>query len=123
MVSPQVTTVVDGRWLGYSGVGRVTEALLRGLSDLRPSGEWVLWGPSEVNRFAWKGVRVVETNRSPVSWLGQRGASSRPSGDRVIFMHLVRPLAIRRRGTLVIAHDTIPVRWKDPRWQRPLQRA
>src|SRR5215213_4245447 len=38
------TIVLDCRWLGMGGAGRVTELLLREFRDAPPLGEWVLWG-------------------------------------------------------------------------------
>lgn len=114
---PQVT--IDARWLGYSGVGRLTEVLLRGLAEINPPGRWLVWGPRRAESFAWGATRFVRTDSSPLDMVGQRGRAQLPRG-LVVFPHVVRPLP--RRRSVVIVHDTIPIRWADPAWQRPLQR-
>lgn len=35
--------VLDCRWLGFGGPGRVIELLLRRLGDEPPAGNWILW--------------------------------------------------------------------------------
>lgn len=109
--------VIDCRWLHFSGVGRVVTGLLEGLRDLSPPGEWVLWGPPELERWAWANARIVEAQGSPLQLLGQRGWRSVPAGRLVLFPHLVRPFVLRR-GVAVIAHDTIPVRFASTRTRR-----
>ena len=121
MVGQQYPVTVDCRWIGFSGVGRFTEMLLEGLAQLQPTGRWTLWGRPEVRKHQWPGASVVPTMSSPLSMFGQRARPPHERGSRFVFPHLVRPLHVRT--SLVVAHDTIPVRWASPGWHRPLQRA
>src|SRR5436190_22904553 len=57
VVTDAAPLVIDCRWLGYSGIGIVTEALLEGLHALAPGSGWVLWGPPPVEAFLWPGAR------------------------------------------------------------------
>lgn len=116
------TTTVDCRWIGYSGVGRVTEQFLRGLADIEAPGHWRLWGPEAVAPYAERiGAEHVVSSTSPLSRLGQAAWRSAPPADRYLYLHAVRPLRHSRRA-VVMVHDTIPVRFAEPRWKRPLQR-
>jgi glycosyltransferase involved in cell wall biosynthesis len=112
--------VVDARWLGYTGVGRVTRLLLVGLAELRPPGNWVVWGPPAAHELAWPGAVFVSCDLSPLAWFGQRSAAAVPDGQ-ILALHLVRPL-VPRRHVVVLAHDTIPVRWARPLPRRVAQR-
>jgi glycosyltransferase involved in cell wall biosynthesis len=117
------TTTVDCRWLGYSGVGRVTELFLAGLSEVRPPGRWRLWGPEPTAAFAAAaGAEHVLSRSSPLSRFGQAGRRELPDADRFLFLHTVRPLG-HGRQSVVLVHDTIPVRFAEPPWRRPFQRA
>jgi glycosyltransferase involved in cell wall biosynthesis len=113
--------VLDARWLGYTGIGRVTRLLLEGLGELRPAGDWTVWGPPETEALAWPGSTFVPSRTTPLARFGQAGVRRVPRG-RLVALHLVRPLVIRRR-TVVLAHDTIPVRWANPRARRLAQHA
>jgi glycosyltransferase involved in cell wall biosynthesis len=108
MTGPSV--VVDCRWLGFSGVGRVTQLLLEGLSELKPTGDWTLWGTSVVHEYRWPGTRVVIATHSPMQWGAQRDVLSCPDGDMVIWPHAVRPFS--RRRSIVLLHDLIPMHWE-----------
>jgi glycosyltransferase involved in cell wall biosynthesis len=112
--------VVDARWLGYTGVGRVTRLLLVGLGELRPPGEWVVWGPPSAGELTWPGAVHIRAEHSPLTWFGQRSVAAVPDGQ-FLALHLVRPFVIRRK-TVVLAHDTIPVRWARPWARRAAQR-
>jgi glycosyltransferase involved in cell wall biosynthesis len=107
--------VLDARWHGYTGVGRVTRLLLTGLGEVRPAGDWVVWGPPEAHALTWPGAVHVTSDQSPLAWFGQRSLAAVPRGQ-LLALHLVRPLVLRR-GTVVLAHDTIPMRWARP-WPR-----
>jgi glycosyltransferase involved in cell wall biosynthesis len=111
------TRLVDCRWLGYTGKGKVTQHLLEGLSEVAPHGSWILWGPSQVAEYRWPGVEVVESRHSPLALAGQRDAFAVPPADTALFLHAVRPLNVRR--SIVLVHDTIPLRWT----ANPLRRA
>lgn len=116
-------TVVDARWLGYSGIGRVTELFLAGLVAEGGFGRsWVVWGGEAARPFAEAlGALFVLAPPSPLARLGQAGARTLPRGDGYLFLHTVRPLTVGRRA-VVLLHDTIPVRFAEPPWKRPLQR-
>lgn len=117
MTPRRADVVVDCRWLGYSGVGRVTELLLRGLLELRPGGDWLLWGPPPVEELAWPGARPLVTTTSPTSVLGQRELLAVPRGGRTVWLNAVRPL-VPDRDAVVLVHDTIPLRWPGNRVTR-----
>jgi glycosyltransferase involved in cell wall biosynthesis len=110
------TTLIDCRWLGFTGIGTVTEYLLAGLHEIAPPGRWILWGPEAVSPFAWSGADVVIDAHHPLSWAGQRDALSVPQADRSLAMHVIRPLT--RRPSLMLVHDTIPLRWGGGRLTR-----
>lgn len=114
------TTLIDCRWLGYSGVGRFTQTLLDGLQELDPPGDWLLWG--QLERDPWPGARYLTEGASPVARFGHAAALRLPSADRYLFPHLVRPL-VPHRPAVVVAHDTLPVRFAKFAVRRVTQRA
>ena len=100
--------VLDCRWLGLGGAGRVTELLLRELQASPPPGDWTLWGAEHrLAPFAWPGATGA-AGGNPLSWAGQRENVRVPSGDVVVYLHQIRPLRPGRSITLI--HDTIPLR-------------
>ena len=102
--------VVDCRWLGLGGAGRVTELLLRRFQQETPPGSWKLWGSrSRLEPLLFAGARIEADSRDPRSWFGQRTLTSIPSGDIVLYMHQIRPLRPGRSVTVI--HDTIPLRY------------
>jgi glycosyltransferase involved in cell wall biosynthesis len=109
-VASATRVLIDCRWLGASGVGRATEYLLRGLSELQPSGQWTLWGTSAVEPYLWPGARWVRSQFPPQALFGMREALDLPSHDVALYMHLSRPLVPGRSVTLI--HDTIHLRYR-----------
>lgn len=103
------TVVLDCRWLSYSGAGRVTEVLLRGLQATPPPQRWVLWGPAETASYLWPGADHVVVTSKPTELNGQREWFSIPPGDLVVFMHQQRPL--RQVPALSTILDTTPIRY------------
>lgn len=103
------TVVLDCRWLSYSGAGRVTEMLLRGLKGERPHHRWVLWGPPEVAAHVWPGSEHVIVKSKPTTLSGQREWFAVPPADLVVFLHQQRPLC--RVPALSMILDTTPVRY------------
>jgi glycosyltransferase involved in cell wall biosynthesis len=99
--------LLDCRWLGLGGAGRATELLLRGLAEVRPAGEWTLWGPEPVGSFAWAGAAHEPSSASPKAWGGQRTVRL-PEHDVAVYLHQIRPL--RRGRSVTLIHDTIPLR-------------
>jgi glycosyltransferase involved in cell wall biosynthesis len=100
--------VLDCRWLGLGGAGRVTELLLRELQASPPPGDWVLWGPpTRLAPFAFPRAAVVAGDR-PLRLGGQRDLARVPRGDVTVYLHQIRPLRPGRSVTVI--HDTIPLR-------------
>lgn len=117
----QFDVVLDARWIGRTGIGRVTDQLLAGLRELRPSGRWAVWALPDRCPDLWEGATAVIAQHQPTSGLGQRGGRAMPRGNVLVVPHLVRPLMARGRA-VVIAHDLIPVHHDPRRWARPLWR-
>lgn len=105
---PRPDVVLDCRWLGFWGAGRITELLLRGLSEEPPPGGWLLWGPPEVEAYAWPGAAIRITTRDPRAWRAQRQWYEVPPGHLTVFLHQMRPLRAVPAVTLI--HDTIQLR-------------
>jgi glycosyltransferase involved in cell wall biosynthesis len=100
--------VLDCRWLGLGGAGRVTELLLAELRASPPPGDWVLWGRRDrIEPFA--GAAIAADGTSPRALAGQRGYFRVPRGDVVVYLHQIRPLRPGRSVTVI--HDTIPLRY------------
>jgi len=64
--------LVDARWLGIGGPGRVAEHLLQGLHDLAPPGRWVVWGPDGVDVHLWSNATRVPNRHHPKALYSQR---------------------------------------------------
>ncbi len=104
------TVLLDCRWLGLGGAGRVTELLLSELRDAHPAGVWKLWGDTErVAPFAFPGASIIPWSGYPTRWFGQADLLRVPTNDIAVYLHQVRPLRPGRSITFV--HDTIPVRF------------
>lgn len=101
--------LLDCRWLPFGGAGRVTELLLRGLSEAPPQGRWLLWGPPRTRELAWSGAEVRITSDDPRALIGQRAWRSIPDCELAVFLHYLRPL--RPVPSLTWIYDTIPVRY------------
>lgn len=97
--------MIDGRWRGYTGVGRVTDLFLRGLRDLGGSYDWRVW--TRIDDEASVGLPTVPTGHAPTSFMGQRDLRSVPAADAHLWLHAVRPLTTKAWAVLV--HDLIPV--------------
>lgn len=117
----QPTILLDCRWLGIGGAGRITELLLRGLGDSAPAGRWLLWGrPNMLAEFSWHGAQIVGTSSDPRNRLGQHSMSSIPRADLIVFMHQQRPL--RNVASITLVYDTIPLRHGGNRLVRSAKR-
>ncbi len=97
--------VVDARWLGVGGPGRVTELLLKGLSALGPeAADWIIRGPQRVTELTG-----LPHELDPSDPRRRRELLLVPDLSRhaplYIYLHQNRPLAARRNVTLV--HDTL----------------
>jgi glycosyltransferase involved in cell wall biosynthesis len=103
-----VRAVLDCRWLGLGGAGRVTELLLRELHASPPPGDWTLWGDRDrLAPFAWPGATGARGG-NPLRLNGQREFLRIPRGDVVVYLHQIRPL--RPGPSITLIHDTIPLR-------------
>lgn len=99
----------------------MTELLLQGLAVIEPSTRWVLWGsPARLEHYRWPGAEVERSVMDPRVLAGQGHALTIPAGDLVVFMHQQRPL--RRRSSITLIHDTIPLRYGRSRPLRELKR-
>lgn len=109
-VEPRI--LLDCRFLGSGGAGRVTELLLKGLAEIRPPGRWILWGAHRVAEFRWAGATCAYSEGSPLSFWGQRYRFSVPNHDVAIYVHQIRPW--RPEPSLTFIHDTIPLHFGNP---------
>ncbi|MEZ5081821.1 MAG: glycosyltransferase, partial [Thermoleophilia bacterium] len=99
------TIIIDTRWLGIGGPGRVTELLVRGMLE-RPERRlsWAAWNGRELSSIDAKALNRSETD--PRRRAGQAGTGNVPRGKGLmVFMHQSRPLLGPRNITLM--HDTI----------------
>ena len=114
--------VLDCRWLGMGGAGRVTELLLREFQDAPPPGDWILWGRrSRIEALTFGDARITDSNIDPHSLMGQRAISSVPHGDLIVYLHQIRPL--HPGPSVTVIHDTIPLRHGGSYAVRALKRA
>lgn len=119
--SADPVVVLDCRWLSFSGAGRVTETLLRGLRAAPPPERWILWGPPEAAEHLWPGAQHVVTATRPTELAGQRDWFAIPKADLVVFLHQQRPL--RGVPALTTILDTTPLRFNRNRldgWAKAL---
>jgi glycosyltransferase involved in cell wall biosynthesis len=118
-------TLLDARWLGIGGPGRVAEHLLQGLHELAPSGEWVVWGPDAVDAHLWSNATRVPNKHHPKALYSQREfPGPRSLRPRVAyFTHHLRPAWRLAPVELTTVHDTIPFRYPPSRALAPLMRS
>ncbi len=113
--------LLDCRWLGSGGAGRVTELLLRDLQREPPAGTWLLWGdPDRIRPMLFPGATIVEWHGRPDRWFGQADLLRVPPADVAIYLHQIRPL--RPGPSITFIHDTIPVRLEPRRLVRGAKR-
>lgn len=117
--------LVDARWLGIGGPGRVAEQFLQGLAAIRPPGHWVIWGPDAVNAYLWADAVHVRNRFHPKAWYSQREfPGPRDFHPRVAyFAHHLRPGWSIAPAEVTTVHDTIPFRYPPSRALSPLMRA
>jgi glycosyltransferase involved in cell wall biosynthesis len=103
--------VLDCRWLGIGGAGRVTELLLADLATMgRPAFVWALWGdPKFLQPFTVPGAKIIPWEGNPTRWFGQADLLRVPENDLVVYLHQIRPL--RPGPSITLVHDTIPLRF------------
>ena len=112
--------VVDCRWIGLGGIGRVTELLVSGIRARPGACEWVLWGHPRNAHLAGGAVDWVDERSDPRRRFGQAGRTRIPQGDVTVFMCQTRPLALRRPCVVVVC-DTIQVDFAPGRLSRALR--
>ncbi len=122
--NPNGPKLVDARWLGIGGPGRVTEHLLQGLHELDPPGAWVVWGPDTVTPHLWSNATRVANRHHPKALYSQREfPGPRSSRPRVAyFTHHLRPAWRLAPVELTTVHDTIPFRYPPSRALAPIMR-
>lgn len=98
--------LIDARWLNRGGPGRVTELLLKGLTQSPPPGRWVLWGDVPPN-LRWAGVEVVPAAHDPHDWYGQRDGWTVPKASTTIWPHQFRPLRHTAATEVTVIYDVI----------------
>jgi glycosyltransferase involved in cell wall biosynthesis len=100
--------LLDCRWLGHGGAGRITEHLLRDLVAQPPDGAWLLWGePARLEGLAFAGSTVVPWSGLPTRLFGQGDFLRVPAADVQVYLHQIRPLRGRRAVTMI--YDTTPI--------------
>ena len=117
--------LIDARWLGIGGPGRVAEHLLQGLHEINPPGEWVVWGPDAVDAHLWSNATRVPNRHHPKALYSQREfPGPRSLHPRVAyFTHHLRPAWRLAPVELTTVHDTIPFRYPPSRALAPMMRA
>ena len=117
--------LIDARWIGIGGPGRVAEHLLQGLHELEPSGEWVVWGPDTVTPHLWPGATRIPNRHHPKALYSQREfPGPRSVHARVAYYaHHLRPGWKLAPVEVTTVHDTIPFRYPPSRALAPLMRA
>ncbi|HEY3485220.1 MAG TPA: hypothetical protein VGK49_07540, partial [Ilumatobacteraceae bacterium] len=121
--SSALHVLVDARWLGEAGSGRVTQVLLTGLQRLQPPGRWSIWGTADVEPFLWPGATRVPSRHHPHAWYSQREIPGPRSlrADVAFFAHQMRPGWRVAAREITTVYDTIPVRYPTmPFMARPM---
>ena len=115
------SVLLDCRWLGHAGAGRVTELLLRELVADPPVGDWILWGdPGRLDGLVFPGATVAGWEGRPTQWYGQRDLVRVPRADVRVFLHQIRPLV---GGPVVtMFYDITPLHMAPSRAVRELKR-
>ncbi len=116
--------LVDARWIGIGGPGRVAEHLLRGLRELTPEGAFVVWGPGDVEALLWQGASRVPSRHHPKQWYSQREfPGPRGTARTAFFAHHLRPAWRLAPIEVTTVHDTIPFRYPPVAALAPAMRA
>ena len=117
--------LIDARWLGIGGPGRVAEHLLQGLHEVEPQGPWVVWGPEAVDPHLWPGAVRVASRKHPKALYSQREFPGPTNcGARIAYYaHHLRPAWKLAPVEVTTVHDTIPFRYPPSRSLAPLMRS
>lgn len=118
------TMLIDARWIGIGGPGRVAENLLRGLGSLRPEGRWVVWGPDQIDDLLWPEATRLPSRHHPKAWYSQREFPGPRSvrADVAFYAHHLRPAWRLAPVEVTTIHDTIPFRYPPSAALAPLMR-
>jgi glycosyltransferase involved in cell wall biosynthesis len=116
--------LIDARWLGIGGPGRVAEHLLQGLHEIEPPGAWLVWGPDAVEALLWPGATRIANRHHPKALYSQREfPGPRAAKPRVAYYaHHLRPGWKIAPIEVTTVHDTIPIRYPPSRALAPLMR-
>lgn len=106
-------TLIDGRWIGIGGPGRVAEHLLVGLQELQPEGRFAVWGPDRVRDLLWPGAEHVASVHHAKAWYSQREfpGPRNLGADVAYYPHQLRPGWKLAPAEVTTIHDTIPFRY------------
>ncbi len=109
---PDLHYLVDARWVGDGGPGRVTEHMLRGLSELVPSGRWSIWGPPAALEL-WPQAEWIPSRYPPIAMYSQREfpGPRTARADVAFYPHQLRPAWHLAPVEVTTIHDTIPFRY------------
>jgi glycosyltransferase involved in cell wall biosynthesis len=116
--------LIDARWLGIGGPGRVAEQLLQGLRQVEPPGSWTVWGSEAVEPLLWPNAVRVPSRHHPKAWYSQREfPGPRALHPRIAyFAHHLRPAWRIAPVEVTTVHDTIPFRYPPSQALAPLMR-
>jgi glycosyltransferase involved in cell wall biosynthesis len=117
------SVLLDARWIGIGGPGRVAEHLLQGLQAIDPPGRFIVWGPDAVDAHLWRTARRIPNRRHPKSWYSQREFPGPRGADAAFFAHHLRPAWRLAPVEVTTVHDTIPFRYPPNRSLAPAMRA
>ncbi|HYK94599.1 MAG TPA: glycosyltransferase [Candidatus Dormibacteraeota bacterium] len=116
-----VNILLDCRWLGRGGAGRLTELLLIELCKAPPRGVWQLWGEqSRLEKYRFPGALIAPWSGDPTKLFGQSDLLKVPAHDLAIYLHQLRPL--RPGPSITFVLDTIPLRFGRRPWLQPAKR-
>ena len=116
--------LIDARWLGIGGPGRVAENLLQGLQQIEPPGTWAVWGSEAVEPLLWPNAVRIPSRHHPKAWYSQREfPGPRALHPRIAYYaHHLRPGWRIAPVEVTTVHDTIPFRYPPSRALAPLMR-
>lgn len=102
------SVMLDCRWLGHGGAGRITELLLLDLVAEPPDGYWTLWGdPRLLDGLAFRGSTIAPWEGYPPRLFGQWDLLRVPPADVHVYLHQIRPL--RGGHVVTMIYDTTPL--------------
>ena len=116
-----MSILLDCRWLGHAGAGRITELLLQEFLEEPPAGEWILWGdPLRLDGLTFRGSTIAPWSGYPPRLFGQWDLLRVPPADVHVYLHQIRPL--RGRHVVTMIYDTTPLTVARNRLEREAKR-